>query len=391
MKITMVILNTLSVRFDARVRKEMQSLADDGHQVALVGIAQEGEQLRGMGGGRLLLFPLWTRARFRHPLSWPVKFVEYFVRALWASMRTGADAYHAHDLDALPVALVAGWLRGVPVVYDAHELFGERLIAMAAMWRWLDRQLVNRADLVIAANEERADVMVAEYGARERPVVLMNTPRSGGARADARLRAVLRLERESSMVVYQGALAPGRGIETIIASMSAWPSSAVFVLVGNAGAYVRALVAELPAKYGVEGRVLLADPVPSDAVADYISEADVGLVLYENTCRNNFLCAPNKLFEYCAAGVPVVASGFPPIANLMREFPVGLPVDPDKPGQLAAAVIRLLTDRSLAARARAACGQAIALYNWEVERLKLRAAYERIEALRGERSTGADA
>lgn len=385
----MVILNTLSVRFDARVRKEIQSLSDDGHAVTLVGIAAEGEQLSRLGNGSLCLFPLWTRSRFRHPLWWPFKFAEYFARALAMLLRCEADVYHAHDLDALPVALLAGWMRGVPVVYDAHELFGERVIAMARMWRWLDRLLVNRADVVIAANEERADVMVGEYGAAVRPVVLMNTPSAVGVRAESRLRTVLGLDHGVLLVVYQGALAPGRGIEAIIASMPEWPAGAVFVLVGSSGAYARTLVAELPARHGVSGRVILAPPVPSDAVADYISEANVGLVLYENTCRNNYLCAPNKLFEYCAAGVPVVASNFPPIVNLLREYPVGLPVDPSAPGELGSAVNRMLTDHAVAERARAACRRVIERYNWEVERLKLRDAYEKLARIGPSRGGGA--
>jgi len=108
----------------------------------------------------------------------------------------------------------------------------------------------------------------------------------------------------------------------------------------------------------------------------FLSRSDLGLLLAR--CRiglvllhpapNHIEAQPNKLFEYMAAGLPVVASDFPLWRDLIEGLGCGLVVNPLDPGEIAGAISILLED-PLRAEAMGRRGkEAIAAkYNWNIE------------------------
>ena len=70
---------------------------------------------------------------------------------------------------------------------------------------------------------------------------------------------------------------------------------------------------------GVQDRVTLLPSVPLADLLAHTAEADVGVTLLQDTCENHRLALPNKLFEYIAAGVPVVASALPETRALVES------------------------------------------------------------------------
>jgi glycosyltransferase involved in cell wall biosynthesis len=83
-------------------------------------------------------------------------------------------------------------------------------------------------------------------------------------------------------------------------------------------------------------------PVPLDSLLSYTAQANVGVSLLEATCENHRLALPNKLFEYMAAGVPVVVSALPELERFLSEHPIGCAVDPGNPSAVAQALHRVL-------------------------------------------------
>jgi hypothetical protein len=104
--------------------------------------------------------------------------------------------------------------------------------------------------------------------------------------------------------------------------------------------------------------------------------ADVGVIPYRNVGLNNFFTSPNKLFEYCAAGVPVAASRFPELSKVV-EGPAGrTDVRSGRPGQHRRGRPR---DRGRSGRAGALSrerGRAAAGFSWEREVEALHAVYD---------------
>jgi len=101
----------------------------------------------------------------------------------------------------------------------------------------------------------------------------------------------------------------------------------------------------------------------------------LGLLLYHGVA-NNITAEPNKLFEYMAAGIPVIASDFPVWRQLIREVDCGVLVDPSDVDAIADALNFFLT-HSNEARAMGERGRRAVLqrFNWETERCKLTQLY----------------
>jgi len=65
------------------------------------------------------------------------------------------------------------------------------------------------------------------------------------------------------------------------------------------------------------------DAVPHEKVVSVAKSADVGLCLIQNVSLSDYYCLPNKLFEYCFAEIPVLASNFPDISNVIKQYNLG--------------------------------------------------------------------
>ncbi|RME51437.1 MAG: glycosyltransferase, partial [Caldilineae bacterium] len=200
-----------------------------------------------------------------------------------------------------------------------------------------------------------------------RPTVVRNCPpRQSPPRSDL-LRRKLGIPPDRKIVLYQGAVSAGRGLETMAAAVRQIPDVAGVVL--GSGALLENYRAQVAA--GEWPRMHLPGKVPLAELPAHTASADVGLALIQNTCRSYYFALPNKLFEYMQAGIPVVGSDLPEIARVIREYDVGEVTDPDDPVAVAAALRRLLDDPERYARARANTARAAEVLNWEGESVKL--------------------
>ncbi|HEV7502895.1 MAG TPA: glycosyltransferase, partial [Vicinamibacteria bacterium] len=118
---------------------------------------------------------------------------------------------------------------------------------------------------------------------------------------------------------------------------------------------------------GVADRVTFIDPVPMGELLAVTAGADLGVIPYRNVGLNNFYTSPNKLFEYVAAGVPVVASFFPELKKVVEGLSLGRTFDPDDPSSIAAAVNAILEDPAEHARLRENAARAAPTFTWEGE------------------------
>lgn len=362
---------------DARVKREARTLASK-YRVRVVHLCGE-NQAPGFdvdvdAGGEVEIerVELWSRKLPRNAIFWIFKYLELIVRMAWIASRLRPDGFHAHDLPMVIPAYLASKVHSVPIVYDSHELYsetGQDPPAIAWIWRQIDKWAVRRVQRVIAVNQSRAEVMIEELGSPP-PVVVPNYPvyqpvDGHHESSDSPLRKFVDKELGPGIpiVLYQGIIAPGRELMEIIRAMAVVEARAVLVLLGPRTDYVENLI-ELVAELNLENRVLYHEGVNSDVLPAYTVGATIGVVTYADSPRNNFLCAPNKLFEYCMANVPVIGCNFPEITRLLDEFAAGERFDSGDPVSIAEAIDNLLGDSTRLQEARDMTNAVREKYHW---------------------------
>ena len=380
MNITLLILNPSTN--DARVHKEAKTLAANGHQVIVVALWQEGlrvqEKLAGYEVIRLRLYTRNWRGRLVAPLA---KYFEFTARVWQFAGQRPANIYQANDALTLP----AGWLSArrnrAKLVYDARELetgrnfSSNRLSAIyRRFWALPEKTFIHQADAVITVNESIADELVRLYRI-PRPAVVMNCPEFQPVPRTNRLREEMDIPSTQKILLYQGLITKGRGIERLIQSAQSLDEVSVVALGdGPALEEYRHLVLS-----GQWKRVYLPGKIPLADLPSYTASADIGALLIEDTCLSYHLSLPNKLFEYIHAGLPVIASNLPEIAHVISTHQVGEVVALDDAQGITRGISRILNDPVRYAQYRSNAAKAASSYTWEQESKNLLAIYRSLE------------
>ena len=104
-----------------------------------------------------------------------------------------------------------------------------------------------------------------------------------------------------------------------------------------------------------------------DELPLFTPDATLGVVPFQPVGLNNVFAAPNKLFEYLSARVPVVATDLPELRRMVKGLDIGIVCDTSSPEDLAAAINRLLEDPGRREMMRAREAELSAILTWDVE------------------------
>jgi glycosyltransferase involved in cell wall biosynthesis len=365
-RVGMLVLNPFT--HDTRVEKEAASLISAGYGVTVVAEAAPGLALRERRDGIDVVRV--QRSRSRLPGLRLLAYARQMERELVAQR---PDLLHAHDSNALlSVARAARRLR-VPFVYDAHDLWTGRprrgrsrlyFAASQLYFRILESRLLPRAAAHLTVSRPIARYLERTYGL---PAVTLvpNYPLADREVARRELRSLPgagQIPKEAATVLYLGGLMAERGIEQLVRAMAELPA-AHLVLLGD-GALSPA-IRRLAADLRIGDRVHLLAPVPSEEVVAYAASATIGVSPIIPSCLNYRYSLPNKLFQYMAAGIPVVASDFEQVREVVLDHDAGLTVDMTDPAVIASAIGTLLADPAARKRMGANAREAVATeLNW---------------------------
>lgn len=299
------------------------------------------------------------------------KAVGWYLGVLLAMRGLTVTCLNCHSLPVLPLSVIVKFWKRCVLVYDTHEL--ETETAGLRGWRqWLarrvERALVGRAHAVCVVNRSIADWYATRYRLNQVWVV-HNVPyrsESDPVRTGL-LRRAVGLPLDAQVFLYQGLLAPGRGVGLLIdvfAKMSG--RHLVFMGYGELESQVREAAAQ-------HANIHFMPAVPPGQVKDYTVDADVGISLIEDVCLSYYLCLPNKLFEYAACGVPALVSDFPEMGRFVDEYDCGWKTMPKT--QVLYRLVQSLTAEDLAVK-RSNTRSSGRLYCWQEEEKMLLAMYQ---------------
>ncbi len=302
------------------------------------------------------------------------------------------DCVHANDLTTLLLGWILAQRKGLPLVYDAHEMWCENVSYNGEEWvpmPWpvrvvaglYERFLVRRVDVFFTVSQTIVNEFTRRYRLRQPPLLVANFPEVSMADVEPTesIRELCSLSSDHFVTLYLGGVNPLRNIENVVRAHRFLPSPCVLVIRGPGVEYYGREYVALAAELGLEGRVLCLPPVEMGEVIAGAYGADCGVVMLKNLCKNFYWFYPNKFFEYMLAGLPVGVSDFPDVSAHIRREQCGVVFDPESPESIAEALIMLYNDREEAVRMGQRGKEGVMTkYNWQAATGVLLAGYESI-------------
>lgn len=312
-------------RNESRVLKEISTLENSGIFDSFTVIALGADDLPSedsiFSTTKLRRINLITR---KLPKSVPfqlLKFIEFMFKCFLHVRKEKAQVINIHTLALLPLAWILKKVFKVKLVYDAHELETEKNGLHGLRQRickYIEKSFIRSCDLVIVVGENIADWYTHAYGI-ERPLVVKNAPKRHDQVKKNLFRESLGILPAQKILLYQGGLMKGRGVQLILDAFKARSQNdvvAVFMGYGD-------LVSEVEQAAKSNTNIFYFPAVSPNVVLDYTASADIGISLIENTCLSYYFCMPNKLFEYAMAGLPIVVSDMKEMAHAVQEYEFG--------------------------------------------------------------------
>jgi glycosyltransferase involved in cell wall biosynthesis len=300
------------------------------------------------------------------------------IEVVIAGLRRNGFVYHFHEPELIPIGLLLRCL-GKRVIYDVHEDLPSDILYKKWIPRGLRRPLSLGAGVLewvagrTLSGVVAATPMIARRFPPERSVLIQNFASKSEFAVDSEVPCSKR-----RAVAYVGGITAVRcAIEMVeaIARVECFPDVRL-VVAGLAES--PSLLKEMSARPGWS-RVDYHGQLDRAGVRRLLTQARVGLVLFHTQSYIDSQPQPTKLFEYMAAGIPVIAADLPNFRRIVEGNFCGLCV-PSRDVAAVASAIEWIFEHPAEANEMGRRGRELFLHslNWECEEPKLLRFYQRI-------------
>lgn len=325
---TVLHLTNTDINSDSRILKTKQSIANFSHNYRVVGIGVkfEEEQHKSNVDEKIEIFSINLISRgFRLPntLKRIFSLVELSFKMILKALKLKPDIIHCNDTMVLPLGVIILFTKS-KLIYDAHELESNKnglskisrnmtFVCENYLWKFIDKLIVVSPSIGNWYHEnigKKDTEIIMNSPVLEQNIVPTNTNY---------FRDKFSIPNESKIFLYIGILGKGRGIELILNTFvnnQDLSSHLVFLGYGELKNYLT----ETSKNYK---NIHIHDAVSHAEVVSIAKSADIGLCLIENISLSDYYCLPNKLFEYAFAEIPVLASNFPDMKDVINKFQLG--------------------------------------------------------------------
>jgi glycosyltransferase involved in cell wall biosynthesis len=336
------------------------------------------------------------------PLSGPpaARRAGYLTYAIGRSLgRARQELIFTRDLGLAALMLRLPASLRAPVVYEAHgiaadaaaalpELLSSAPPASAAKLRRLERRdarVWRGADAYVTITEGLARELSRRFGDRPRIAVVPDGVRLNrtdstsdrGATTD-RTTAKDDTDKKPFTIGYAGNLYPWKGVHLVIEAIAALTDTRGLIIGGHEREGDLARLRELVDQLDCTSRVTFTGRVAPVDVAPLLKQADVLTLPNPASAISTAFTSPLKLFEYMAAGRPIVASDLPSIREVLTDDHNALLVESGNPQALTAAIRRLRADPGIGERLARQALDDVRQYTWEQRAAKLESLFTQV-------------
>lgn len=345
---------TNELNYDQRMIRICTSLTMAGYEVELVGVETKFSspiEAKPYSQKRLMMF---STKGFTF-------YAEYNLRLFFYLLFKKCDTICCIDLDTIIPVYLASLIRRKVRVYDAHEYFSQlkevvTRPAVYKVWYWIERTFLPRFKNGYTVCKSIADEFKEKYAVEYS--VIRNVP-------------LLEEYKESitteRVILYQGAVNEGRGLEYLIPAMAYINIPLLIYGDGNFMYQAKQLIEDNL----LEKKVILKGKVLPNELRNITSSCLIGLNLVENIGLNQYYSLANKFFDYIHDALPQITMNFPEYKRINDEFEVAVLIDNLSIDNIVAAINDLLADTDKYHRLKVNCINARESLNWQKEEQKL--------------------
>lgn len=375
-KIMMIVQNDFVN--DSRIIKEATALGKEGYIVKVFALHNKGlKEDEDFTNFTVKRIKLSTRDRLgKNKFAQIIKYIEFQNKCVDEANKFLPDIIHCHDVYTLPIGnkiinkLKA--IKKIKFVYDSHELWSHASNNLSMpkvllkVQNSMEKSNIKKCNKVITVSKSIVRYLKERYNLKNDPILLRNIPyRFNNIENKKLLHKDLNIPLDKKIVLYQGAVGVGRGIEKLIDAMKFLDDSIVLVILGN-GSKVNSYK-ELVKNNNLQNRVYFHSAVSPDVLINYTSSADLGVSMIKNICLSYYYSLPNKMFEYIQSEIPVICSNYPDMKEIVEEYKVGRVADPCDSKDISKAINDILYDKDTYNKFKENCKLAKKQLNWEKE------------------------
>lgn len=377
-----------SIKHDARVLKGAASLKAQGHDVYIFGLTSEETED--------FLLPNGIPVHLQHRDLSDIKprIAREGLRpgkenSIWTSFRIQGetvfesvkshmqpDIVHLHDHLTLTASAKYKESFDCPLVWDAHEIYDD-LANIETVRAEVNSNIIetnsHNVDRFITLNESIANYYETKYPNLPKAVLIPNAVQNRTLPDyDGRMHSAAGLLPDQKILLYQGGYSPHRGIQALLETSrylsERW--TLVFMGWGKLAEEIGTYASEETDRPRGRPRIAMIPSVSQEELLHWTTGATLGTIPYENTGLNHLYCSPNKLWEYPAAGVPILATDLPEMAKRIRRYGIGITTPRELEPKIIADAVNLISDSTLSAM-KTNCSKFTELEDWNRYEKKL--------------------
>ena len=345
------------VKNDSRVIKTCRTLAKVA-DVYLFYLGRKNDDTKIFDEKNIYLFPIeYPQGRKQYFLRHTFINREYdFFYKKVVSAGVKFNYVYANDFPVLRVAVKLKKNYNVKLIYDSHEIYAETvnqfflktsnvvksviyslLIAlMRQVCEHYEKKYLKQVDKFVTVNKSLANYFKEKYSLSYMPQVVMNFPYYYDTinAKKMNIRGKYNLLANDVLLLYQGNLNYGRGLELMLEVMRKLPEKYKLLIIGDG--ILRKFLERFVSDNNLACRVFFLGYLDNSELLDYTKEADIGFNLLENINKSKAMASPNKLFEYIQAEISSISTDTPENRNVVEKYGTGWLVgnDADKIAEL---------------------------------------------------------
>jgi glycosyltransferase involved in cell wall biosynthesis len=375
-KLTVILSVTNDLVTDRRVDKVIQTLLRIGFLPVLIG--------RKLNNSKNINRRNYQTIRMNLFFTKGAKFyAEYNLHLFFLLIFKKTDILLANDLDTLLANYSAYIIKRyifrqkVFLVYDSHELFTElpelngRKFAKNT-WILIEKMILPKIKYAYTVCKSIAYFYNEKYGISMQ--VIRNLPQcSKNTIANEKAILLKQSFKGKKIILYQGALNIGRGLEQAVLAMQ-YIENTVLLIIGEGD--IENHLKNMVNNRNLNDKVYFTGKIPLNELNAYTQIADAGLVLQEDLSLSYRYVLPNRLFDYMHAEIPVLASALPEIEHIISKHQTGILTDNLNPESIANKLNKLFSDAKKTKAIKENIRKVKNKYCWESEENKLKAIFK---------------